>query len=256
MKGLIRDKIERSLAKEFYCSQKILNEKATVYSINTDAKRPYIKIMAYRDCVVICTSQDLHSKTRKILQGRSRDEIFEFPLVYGQTIHYVPNVDRAENISTPSDYACESLFGKDVLGLGGLTGFENSLTFDENGQTATEAVCTAWDNGRVIGVAGAARSTIPDLWEIGVDVLDGYRKAGLGTYLVQRLTRGLLERKIVPFYSASVTNIGSQMVAHRCGYDPCWIDTFGTILDKDHAYNDLVENMSLQFIHEKSTAAL
>lgn len=247
IKRSIENKIERALTKEFYCSQKELNEKTTIYSINPDTEQPYIKILAYKDHVVICTSECLYSKTRKILQDKTRDEIFEFPLVYGQTIHYVPDEGCLEENSTSSDYACESFFGEDVFCLRGLTGFENALAFDENGQTATRAVCVARDEGRVIGVAGAAGSAVPDLWEIGVDVLEGYRKAGLGTHLVRTLTEALLAREIVPFYSASITNIGSQMVAYRCGYKPCWVDTFGTILDGNSVYDDLVKDLSLQF---------
>lgn len=100
-------------------------------------------------------------------------------------------------------------------------------------------VCVAKDHNRVIGVAGAAGSSIDDLWEMGVDVIEEYRNAKLGTYLVRRLTKELLSRNIVPFYSASVTNIGSQMVAYRCGYRPCWVDTYGTVLDGSSVYNDL-----------------
>lgn len=55
-----------------------------------------------------------------------------------------------------------------------------------------------------------------------------YRHGGLATYLVNALTQKLLAQGIVPFYSASVTNIGSQMVASRCNYIPAWIDTYGT----------------------------
>ena len=36
-------------------------------------------------------SKDLYYKVRELIQSKNRDEIFEFPLVYGQTIHYVPN---------------------------------------------------------------------------------------------------------------------------------------------------------------------
>lgn len=67
--------------------------------------------------------------------------------------------------------------------------------------------------------------------KVRVDVLPEYRNSGMGTYLVTKLTCELLKRDMVPFYSASVTNIGSQMVALRCGYIPAWVDTYGTVLD-------------------------
>lgn len=72
--------------------------------------------------------------------------------------------------------------------LAGLTGFENSLVFDENGSTATKAVYIARDNNRIIGAAGAAESSVNGVWEIGVDVMEEYRKAKLGTYLARKLT--------------------------------------------------------------------
>ena len=98
----------------------------------------------------------------------------------------------------------------------------------------------AKDKNKIIGIAGAAESSVNDVWEIGIDVLEEYRNANLGTYLVKALTRELLARKIVPFYSASVTNIGSQMVANRCGYIPIWVDTFGTTLDGSSVYKELI----------------
>ena len=239
LKELVRNRVEVLLAKEFYCNLNQLNGKNTVYSINFNAEQPHIKIMAYKNCVVVCTSDDLKDKVRAILQDKSRDEIFELPFVYGQTIHYVPDENYSEDISILPDYDYECLFNEEVQSLIGLTGFHNSLEFDENGFTAAKAVCVAKDHNRVIGVAGAAGSSIDDLWEMGVDVIEEYRNAKLGTYLVRRLTKELLSRNIVPFYSASVTNIGSQMVAYRCGYRPCWVDTYGTVLDGSSVYNDL-----------------
>lgn len=72
--------------------------------------------------------------------------------------------------------------------------------------------------------------------------------ARLGTCLVRGLTKELLARNIVPFYSASITNIGSQMVANRCGYIPFWVDTFGTVLDGSSVYNHMVEDLSSKFM--------
>lgn len=239
MKAVMKKKIEELLSKEFYCSIEHLNGKETVFSVNPSSKQPYIKILAYRDCIIVCTSENLHGKVRKLLLGKNRDEIFELPLVYGQTIHYIPDGSFAADMAAPYDCICEYLYGKEILSLAGLSGFENSLAFDGDGTTPTKAVYAARDKGRIIGLAGAAESSVNGVWEMGVDVLEEYRHAGLGTYLVRKLTGELLSENIVPFYSASVTNIGSQMVAHRCGYIPCWVDTYGTILDGSSVYNDI-----------------
>ncbi len=243
MKAIIKSKIEELLSKEFYCSLDELNGKSTVYSVNFNAKQPYIKILAYRNCVVVCTSEDLYYKVRELLQNKNRDEIFELPLVYGQTIHYVPNDNYINDVSVSLNYECEYLFDRDILSLVGLTGFENSLAFDENGSTSTKAVCIAKEKNKIIGAAGAAESSVNGVWEIGVGVMEEYRNARLGTYLVRGLTKELLARNIIPFYSASVTNIGSPMVASRCDYIPFWVDTFGTILDGSSVYNDIIKGL-------------
>ncbi len=248
MKVIIKGEIEELLSKEFCCSLDELNGKSTVYSVNLNAKQPYIKILAYRNCVVVCASEDLYYKVREHLQGKNRDEIFEFPLVYGQTIHYVPDDNYTKDEAKSSGYQCKYLFDRDILALTGLTGFENSLAFDENGSTSTKAVYIARDKNRIIGVAGAAESLVNGVWEIGIDVMEEYRNARLGTYLVRGLTKELLERNIIPFYSASITNIGSQMVASRCDYIPFWVDTFGTILDGSSVYNGIIRSLSSEFI--------
>ena len=197
---------------------------------------------------MVCASEDLYYKVREYLQGKNRDEIFEFPLVYGQTIHYVPDDNYTKDEAKSSGYQCKYLFDRDILALTGLTGFENSLAFDENGSTSTKAVYIARDKNRIIGVAGAAESLVNGVWEIGIDVMEKYRTARLGTYLVRGLTKELLERNIIPFYSASITNIGSQMVASRCDYIPFWVDTFGTILDGSSVYNGIIRSLSSEFI--------
>lgn len=226
----MKHKVEELLTKEYHCSPAELNGKETVFSICTNTEQPYIKIMAYRHCVVVCTSIDLHEKIRELVTGKSRDEIFELPYVYGQTIHYIPDCDSFDPTSTLPGYECEFLFEKEIFALRGLKGFGNSLEFEEDGSTPVRAVCVAKDKGKVIGAAGASGSSVNGMWEVGVDILEKYRHARLGTYLVNRLTKELTAKNIVPFYSASVTNIGSQMVAARCGYIPVWVDTFGTRL--------------------------
>lgn len=248
MKVIIKSKIEELLSKDFYCSPEELNGNTTVYSVNHNAEQPYIKILAYRNCIVVCTSEDLQYKVQKLLLNKNRDEIFELPLVYGQTIHYVPDGSCTDDVFASSNYECEYLFYRDILSLNGLTGFENSLAFDENNSTSTKVVYIAKDKNKIIGVAGAAESSVDGVWEIGVDVMEEYRNARLGTYLVRGLTKKMLARNIIPFYSASITNLGSQMVANRCSYIPFWIDTFGTILDGSSIYDDIIGGLSSKFI--------
>lgn len=241
----MKNKIEKLLSKEYFCTPAHLNQKGTIYSVNVNAKQPYIKILAYRNCVVACTSKDLSGKIQKLLQDKNRDEIFELPFVYGQTIHYIPDSNVPDNGTLPPDCRYKFFPEKEISTLDGLTGFENSVAFDEHGTTPAKAVCIAENNGKIIGAAGASETSVSGIWEIGIDVVEEHRNAGLGTYLVSNLTKKLLARDITPFYSASVTNIASQMVASRCGYIPFWVDTFGTTLDGSSVYPEIVRHLSL-----------
>ena len=249
MKETRKNKIEKLLSKEYFCTPAQLNQKGTIYSVNINAKQPYIKILAYRNCVVVCTSKDLSEKIQMFLQDKNRDEIFELPFVYGQTIHYIPGSNVPDSGALPPDCKYKFLPEKEISALNGLTGFENSVAFDEHGTTPTKAVGIAENNGKIIGAAGASETSISNIWEVGIDVMEKYRNAGLGTYLVNKLTKELLARDITPFYSASVTNIGSQMIASRCGYIPFWVDTFGTTLDGSSVYPEIVRHLSLE-IHK------
>ena len=86
MKKTIQNKIEQLLSKEYHCGPEELKKSGTIYSIKPDAERPYIKILAYKNCVLVCTSKDWYTKVKTLLLNRSKDEIFELPFVYAQTI--------------------------------------------------------------------------------------------------------------------------------------------------------------------------
>lgn len=116
--------------------------------------------------------------------------------------------------------------GNELMELRDITGFDNSLVFDENGHTDTDIVLCAKKDGNIFAIASASNVT-ETIMEIGVDVKKEYREKGLASLLVKNLTAVLLERKKVPFYSASVTNLASQAVAIRSGYMPFWTDTYG-----------------------------
>lgn len=220
----------------FGCTDTDLSRDDIVFTVNSQMEEPYIKILAYQKCVVVNVSADMYMQVKKILSGKNRDEVFEFPLVYGQTIHYIPDVSMVNEPALPKAYTYELLEGEAINRLAGIKGFDNSLVFDDKGDTSAGLVFIAKQDNIIVGVAGAGVIT-DTMWEVGIDVILECRNNGLGSALVRKLTLEILKKDILPFYSASVTNTGSQMVAARAGYIPCWIDTFGNIYDKYYAYN-------------------
>lgn len=236
--------IKSFLSDEFNCNAADLENCNVTFTINYLCKFPYIKIMAFDQSIIVSTSAQLSSKVKYLLTERNRDEIFEFPFVYGHTIHYVPDINKMCKMPLIDEYTYELMQGNDVRKLMGITGFDNSLSFDSDGNTPTTIVFCAKKDDEIIGLAGASIEA-KSIWEVGVDVKNEYRKNGLGTRLVNNLTIEILKQEIVPIYSSSITNISSQMVATRSGYIPCWIDTYGNILDGSSPYNSLIKKLVL-----------
>lgn len=243
-KNDILSAIKAYLSDEFKCEISDLEKSDTTYTINNSCKSPYIQIMTFRESIIVSSSPELSSKIKPLLQGLNKDEIFEFPYVYGQTIHYVPDLNKLCEMPLIDEYTYELIEGDDVNKLVGETEFENSLTFDNNRIAETSIVLCAKKDDKIIGLAGASIES-ENIWEVGIDVLPKYRKNGLGAMLISNLSIEILKKGIVPIYSASITNVASQMVATRSGYVPCWVDTFGNILDGSSPYNTIVSGLTL-----------
>ena len=150
---IIFDRARRYLAAELGCLPEELSGSGTLYVQNDRAGQPYLKLAAIGERVIVSASPELLPGARRLTEGRSRDEIFELPLVYGQTIHFVP--DHVPDLPLPGGYDYRLLERDGVYELAGLEGFPNSLAFDEDGHTGTGIVFFAKSGDRIIALAGA-----------------------------------------------------------------------------------------------------
>lgn len=132
--------------------------------------------------------------------------------------YFLPDLDALKplgcpyelRIMGPSDFGplytdqwgnalCEKRKELDVLGLG------------------------AYDGGALVGLA-ACSADCGDMWQIGIDVLPGYRRQGIACALTSRLALEILERGKVPFYCAAWSNIKSVRSAVKSGFRPAWVE--------------------------------
>ena len=192
-KDEINNKIYDYIAGYINCSTEQLKEEGTHFVKNKKAAKNYVKILSIRDTNIISLSEEKYELGKQLLSGKTRDELYE-----------------GNNLKTLCD----------------IEGFENSLAFDAEGNTNTTIVLCAIKDNEIIAIAGAAPTG--KLMEVGIDVKKKWRGYGLARLLVRNLTVEILERNMIPFYSASVTNLASQAVAIRSGYMPLWTDSFGT----------------------------
>lgn len=223
------------LAQLMNCGIADFKKEKTTFALSKN-KEPFLKIVIFGKAVVVAASCNLYSKAVSLMENKSRDELFECPLVYGQTIHYIPDLSRVSEPALPDAYTYKLLQGDEIYGLSHISGFDNSLTFDSEGHTNTAIALAAYEGDTVVALAGASIA-YNKLYELGIDVLPAFRNQGLATAMVRKLTCEILNKGAVPFYSASITNIASQMVAARAAYLPCWVDSWGNVYDDYYAYN-------------------
>lgn len=105
------------------------------------------------------------------------------------------------NLYTPewSNALCKDRKELDVLGVGAY--------YDE----------------KLIGLA-ACSADCDTMWQIGVDVLQEYRRQGIASALTSRLAVEILERDKVPFYCCAWSNVKSARNAIKSGFRPAWVE--------------------------------
>ncbi len=89
----------------------------------------------------------------------------------------------------------------------------------------------AYNNGKLVGLAGASKDC-QAMWQIGIDVLPGYRRQGIASALTSRLAVEILKKGIVPYYCCAWANIGSIRNAVASGFRPAWVQVTATPLEK------------------------
>ncbi len=101
--------------------------------------------------------------------------------------------------------------------------FNNALMYDSTKPRHDVLAVCAFDNGQIIGMAGASNDS-ERFWQIGIDVLPEYRRMGIAAELVSALTKAFFEHGAIPYYGTWSGNIASQNTARRAGYYPVWTE--------------------------------
>ena len=222
----MQEAVYRFIMEQMNCDMDDLKSGETVFIKDDNLTDQYVKILSIGDTDLITLSPDLYPEVTNRLKGKSRDELYESNYVFGQTLHYIPDISQMQPLPYIADYSFELLTHDEIYRLREIQGFDNSLSFDENGYTPTCIVLYAIIDGEIIALAGASYVNA-NLREVGIDVKKEHRGKGLASLLVRNLSVEILRQGKIPFYSASATNIASQAVAIRSGYMPLWTDTFG-----------------------------
>jgi GNAT superfamily N-acetyltransferase len=189
--------------------------------------------------VVVSSHPDRIPWLRATLGHLSRDAVFsaatlrclaEYVEPDGQRLagpdtKYVCTATDLRLADPPAGVEIQVVRGEAVQDLYRYPGFENALAYRANAARPDVLAVVATETSEPVGIAGAS-ADCDALWQIGVDVAPENRGQGIGRAVVSRLTREVLDRGRLPYYSAFVANVASHGVATAVGYWPMWIEVY------------------------------
>ena len=227
--------VQAQLAIDLNCTVADLNGETDsfVFTLAKDnpGRRPFARSEQHFDMltmgrsIVVSTTPELMPLVKAQIEGKSRDEAFSLPFVYGHSLYYLPEGESLQRSPEIAGYTYELIEQAEMDKAYLHQGFHNAVQYDFKHPRPDVLALIARKNGLVVGMAGAS-ADCATMWQIGIDVLPQHRNLGLAAYLVNRLTLEVLRRGFVPYYGTASSNLASQHVAHSAGYVPAWVNAY------------------------------
>ena len=196
-------------------------------------------MVSYGHNIVAQTNETLTAPVQAYIDKYSTAHCFETPNIHAlngllaphrmavcfMAEYFLPDVSALKEIPCP--FATKLLDARDFATLY-LPEWSNALCAERKELDILGV--GAYDNGRLIGFAGCS-ADCETMYQIGIDVLPEYRRAGIASALTSRLALEILALGKVPFYCAAWCNIPSVRNAIRCGFRPAWNEMTARDLD-------------------------
>ena len=101
--------------------------------------------------------------------------------------------------------------------------WSNALCADRKNLDVLAVAAFDSDSKKTVGLSGRS-ADCDTMWQIGVDVLPGFRRKGIASALTMELAKETLRRGKIPFYCCAWSNIVSARNAIRSGFRPTWCE--------------------------------
>ena len=131
-----------------------------------EGRRPYpwvtprLEMISFGSGVIINVSDDILPMLRKMVEGRTRDEVFWAPFVYGPNLYFLPDLGRIAPLAKPDGFEYELVEERNIHKLYRHEGFEYVLHYGENSPFPEMLVVLAKLEGEVVGMKRARRLQI------------------------------------------------------------------------------------------------
>jgi RNA polymerase sigma factor (sigma-70 family) len=249
----VMDRIPPQLAADFNCRESSLAEEGVsiVEAGELPGRRRFpwleksLKIVTMGSGVVVtCDSQRLEW-AEKNLGNLDRDQLFsagtlallqEFvapdgQFIAGPDLKFVCSKDRLRPVPYTNWLQLE-LYEEDRIDeLRQHTEFQHGLSSTPQPDRPDVLACVARKENQLIALAGTSADS-DDFWQIGISVLPEFRGRGIAREVVHELTRAILARGKIPYYSTHVDNLASNNVAIHLGYWPAWTEIYARDLSR------------------------
>jgi len=237
-KRYMMDCVYNQLAIDYNCNPEDFQKDELIFTEAKENKgrRPYpfstprLEMVTMGCGVIINASSDILSYIRKQFAGKTREEAFNSPLIYGANLYFLPDIDKISPLKSTSEYDYEIVEKNNIHELYKFQNFEYTLQYKLNSSFSEMLIILVKHAGNIVGMAGA-NGDCETMWGINVDVLPLYRGKGLASVLVNMLTLEVLRRGYIPYYFTGSSNVLSTRVAVRAGYSPAWLHSYKTRLD-------------------------
>lgn len=143
-----------------------------------------------------------------------------------EIVNYKPFFIPNEMKEVPKEHEKHLTFyyGKEIKQFQSDERFQESFLYGESDPDKIGVSYKVAD--KIVGMAGA-NSNGKYVWEIGIEVFEGYRGKGLATVLVSAITNKIIadnDGEIIPTYGTQFTHTKSMNVAIRSGYKMGWTE--------------------------------
>ena len=68
------------------------------------------------------------------------------------------------------------------------------------------------------------RKDSPSFWQLGINVNKKFEGRHIASGLVSMLKADIMQKGIVPYYGTSFSNLASQHVAAKAGFEVAWVE--------------------------------
>ena len=218
---------------DFTCGKNVI----TVSKENVHARKylvlPHVcNLISYGNNIVATIADEYRDIVEQYISKYSVEHCFETPNMHilndafqklGFRVcfmaeYFLPDVQALAPLSC--DYELKVLYPEDFKDLY-TSEWSNALC--EKRKELDVLGVGAYHGNKLIGLA-ACSADCETMWQIGVDVLPGYRKKGIASAITSRLAIEILKRDKVPFYCCAWSNVKSARNAIKSGFRPAWVE--------------------------------